>query len=155
MDCLGYVDAFVKVLVGQNDLLACREDTLRAANFKTAHYHNLVDLYLFEVLSCRSLIFDLCLLGNNDLRSGSGSRGILTVAGLDRDHGGRPFTASGKMRLVGAPHRRIRRIQGCVTAMYSRGVLVHCLCRLSAAVSVLAAEIPSGDGVFTERAREH
>ncbi len=39
--------------------------------------------------------------------------------------------------------------------MYSRGVLVHCPCRLSAAVSVLAAEIPRGDGVFTKRALEH
>jgi len=39
--------------------------------------------------------------------------------------------------------------------MYGRGVLVHCPGRLSTAVSVLAAEIPCGDGVLTKRAPEH
>jgi hypothetical protein len=38
--------------------------------------------------------------------------------------------------------------------MYSFGVLVHCPGRLRAAVSVFAAELPRGDGVFTERALE-
>jgi len=62
--------------------------------------------------------------------------------------------ASGKMDLLDAPHRRIRLIKGYVAAMYSRSVFVHRLCRLSPAVSVLAAEIPSGDGVFTKWTRE-
>jgi hypothetical protein len=39
--------------------------------------------------------------------------------------------------------------------MHSRGVLVHCPCRLGAAVSVLAAEVPCGHGVFTKWALEH
>jgi hypothetical protein len=38
--------------------------------------------------------------------------------------------------------------------MCSRGVLVHCPSRLGAAVAVLAAELPSGDGVFTKWALE-
>jgi hypothetical protein len=58
--------------------------------------------------------------------------------------------ASGEMGLLDAPHRRIRLIKRYVAAMYSRGVLVHRLCRLSAAISILAGEIPSGDGVFTK-----
>ena len=33
-------------------------------------------------------------------------------------------------------------------AMCCGGVLVHCPCRLGAAVSVLAPEVPCGDGVF-------
>jgi hypothetical protein len=56
---------------------------------------------------------------------------------------------------MGMPHRRIRRGEGWVAAMSSRGVLVHCPGGLSAAVSVLAAEIPCGDGMFTKRALEH
>jgi hypothetical protein len=39
--------------------------------------------------------------------------------------------------------------------MYSRGVLVHRPGGLSTAVSIRAAEIPRGDGVFTKRALEH
>ena len=38
--------------------------------------------------------------------------------------------------------------------MCGGGVLVHCPCRLSAAVSVLAPELPCGDGVFTKWALE-
>jgi hypothetical protein len=38
--------------------------------------------------------------------------------------------------------------------MSSRGVLVHCPCRSGAAVAVLAAELPCGDGVFTKWALE-
>lgn len=53
------------------------------------------------------------------------------------------------------PHRHVGRIQGYGAAMYSLGVVVHYACRLSAAVSVLAAEVPRGDGVFTKRALEH
>jgi hypothetical protein len=38
--------------------------------------------------------------------------------------------------------------------MRRRGMLVHCPSRLGAAATVLAAEIPCGDGVFTEWALE-
>jgi len=38
--------------------------------------------------------------------------------------------------------------------MLSRGVLIHCLRRLGAAVAVLAAELLCGDGVFAKRALE-
>jgi len=38
--------------------------------------------------------------------------------------------------------------------MLSRGVLIHCLGRLGAAVAVLAAELLCGDGVLAERALE-
>ena len=34
--------------------------------------------------------------------------------------------------------------------MYGRGMLVHCPCRLGAAVAVLAAEVPCGNGALTE-----
>ena len=40
-------------------------------------------------------------------------------------------------------------------AVYGRGVLVHCLCRLRAAVSVFAAELPCGNGVLAKWALEH
>jgi hypothetical protein len=39
--------------------------------------------------------------------------------------------------------------------MYGRGMLVHRPGRLSAAVSIFAAEFPRGDGVLTTWAREH
>ena len=39
--------------------------------------------------------------------------------------------------------------------MCKRGMLVHRSSRLGAAATVLAAEIPCGDGVFTEWAFEH
>src|SRR5450755_2882413 len=43
---------------------------------------------------------------------------------------------------------------GFGAAMCGRRVLVHCPSCLRAAVSVLAAEIPCGDGVFAKRARK-
>jgi hypothetical protein len=39
--------------------------------------------------------------------------------------------------------------------MRSRGVLVHCPSRLGAAATVLAVELPCGDGVFAEWALEN
>lgn len=38
--------------------------------------------------------------------------------------------------------------------MCGRGVLIHRLCCLGAAVAVMAAEIPCGDGVFAQWALE-
>jgi len=46
------------------------------------------------------------------------------------------------------PHLRIYRRHEAGTAVCCRGVLVHCPSRLAAAVAVLTAELPCGDGVF-------
>src|SRR5580704_11030239 len=59
-----------------------------------------------------------------------------------------------KCVLVSVPGQRITRGYGRRDAMCVSGVLVHCPGRLGAAVSVLAAEIPCGDGVSAEWALE-
>lgn len=58
-------------------------------------------------------------------------------------------------RLMGVPHLRTTCQQRDGAAMCGCGVLVHRLSRLGAAVAVMAAEIPCGDGVFTKWALEH
>jgi|HubBroStandDraft_3_1064219.scaffolds.fasta_scaffold76644_1 hypothetical protein len=51
--------------------------------------------------------------------------------------------------LMGVPHLRIMRRNGHGASMLCRGVLVHCPSRLGAAVTVLAAELPCCDAMFT------
>jgi len=51
---------------------------------------------------------------------------------------------------MGVPNLRITRWHGYGAVVCSRRVLVHCLCRLGAAVAVLAAELSCGCGVFTQ-----
>jgi len=55
--------------------------------------------------------------------------------------------------LMGGPHLRIT-WHGYGVAMCSRAVLVHCPRRLGAAVTILAAKLLRGDGVFTKWALE-
>jgi hypothetical protein len=55
---------------------------------------------------------------------------------------------------MGVPHLRIMRRDGHGASMLCRGVLVHCPSRLGATVTVLAAELPCGDGMFTKRTLE-
>ena len=72
-----------------------------------------------------------------------------------RRHTAGPFNTSDEAALlVGVPHRRVTRRHGRPMPMCSRGVLVHYLSRLSTTTAVLAAEIPCGNGVFTEWAFE-
>jgi hypothetical protein len=59
-----------------------------------------------------------------------------------------------KCALTSVPCRRVTRGHGCVTAMLSRGVLVHDPSGLGAAVAVLAAELPCRDGMLTNRTLE-
>ena len=55
---------------------------------------------------------------------------------------------------MGVPHLRILRRDGHGASMFCRGVLVHCPSRLGATVTVLAAELLRGDGMFTKRTLE-
>jgi len=50
---------------------------------------------------------------------------------------------------MGVPHLRMMRRDGHGASMLCRGVLVHCPSRLGATVTVLAAELPCCDGMFT------
>jgi hypothetical protein len=50
---------------------------------------------------------------------------------------------------MAVPHLRIMRRNGHGASMLRRSVLVHCPSRLGATVTVLAAELPCGDRMFT------
>jgi hypothetical protein len=56
---------------------------------------------------------------------------------------------------MGRPHLRVVLCKGFGAAMCSRGVLVHCPSCLSAADTVLTAELLCGDRAFAEWALEH
>jgi hypothetical protein len=56
---------------------------------------------------------------------------------------------------MSAPYLRAIQCNGHGAAcMCKCGMLIHSPCRLGSAATVLAAEIPGGDGVFTEWALE-
>jgi len=65
-----------------------------------------------------------------------------------------PFIPLAACLLMGVPHLRIRRRDGHGASVFCRGVLVHCPSRLSATVTVRAAELLCGDGMFTKRTLE-